>query len=899
MRSYRYYLFILICIVFYNNVKATHNRAGEITYKWLFGYTYQIKITTYTNIGGANLADRCEDTVYFGDGTRAVVFRSNGNCNGPCSPACEGQPLPGNTIKLNEYITTHTYLGPGNYKISMEDPNRNAGIINIPNSVNQVFYIESYLVIPMFSTGKNSSPILTFPPIDNGCVGKCFLHNPGAYDLEGDSLSYELTSSRGSGGAPCPGYSYPATGGGTYNVDAVTGTLTWCSPQMQGEYNLAMIIKEWRKNSDGNYFLIGYILRDLQVDVGFCSNNQPTIKPISDTCILAGTTLTKTITATDPDLDILTMEANGGPFGVTPPRSTFSSPPGLTPVSGIFTWNTSCAHIRKAPYQVTVKVKDNDPTVSLVDFKTFNITVIAPPPLNLIGIPQGTSVNLKWTKPYCHLTSGNKIERYCIYRKTDCNPWSHAICEVGVPSYTGYTKIGCTTNLNDTTFLDTNNGNGLSQGTNYSYIVVAVYTDGAESYASNQICVQLKRDVPILLNIDVQNTDLTIGSVFVRWIKPSLGVNALDTTSISGPYEFRLVHHDNFNGTFNTIYSVTKPYFNAFNQLSDTTFIHTGNSLSNLNTKTSAHTYKIEFYANGQFIGNGQKASSVFLSLTPSDNKITLNWQHQTPWTNYNYYIFRKDPSQSTYVLKDSTTNSYYTDTALVNGALYCYKIQSKGQYSDPSIFRPLLNFSEEACEKPKDTTPPCSPNLTINSDCKIPALSLLWNNPNHTCSDDVIKYHIYFAETENDNLTLLDSVTIANDTLFSFDNLTSIAGCYAVAAVDSFGNESLQSIKMCVDNCPEYELPNVITLNGDGVNDFFKPIKNKYIKSIDLKIYNRWGNLIFETTDPEIMWDGKISQSKQLCSEGTYFYVCVVNEIRVKGIISKDLKGFLQVFHK
>ncbi len=83
----------------------------------------------------------------------------------------------------------------------------------------------------------------------------------------------------------------------------------------------------------------------------------------------------------------------------------------------------------------------------------------------------------------------------------------HANCEVGVPAYTGYTRIGCTTNLNDTTFLDTNGGNGLSQGTNYSYIVVAVYLDGSESYASNQVCVQLKRDVPILVNVDVQSTD--------------------------------------------------------------------------------------------------------------------------------------------------------------------------------------------------------------------------------------------------------------------------------------------------------------------------------------------------------------------------------------------------------
>lgn len=899
MFKLKYHLFLFFVFGIFLTTKATHNRAGEITYKWLFGYTYQIKVTTYTNIGGTNLADRCEDTVYFGDGTRAVVLRSNGVCNGSCSPACEGQPLPGGTIKLNEYVTTHTYPGPGNYKISMEDPNRNAGVINIPNSVSQVFYIESFLVIPVFGTGKNDSPILTFPPIDNGCVGKCFLHNPGAVDLDGDSISYELTTCRGSFGVTCTGYTYPATGGGTYNVDAITGTLTWCTPQMQGEYNLAMIVKEWRKDADGNYFLVGYILRDLQVDVGSCNNNQPHIVPVSDTCVIAGSVITKTITATDPDSDILTLEANGGPFVVSSPIATFSSPSGLTPVSGIFNWNTSCVHIRKAPYQVTMKVKDNDPTVSLVDFKTFNITVVPPPPLNLTGVPQGTSILLKWQKPICHLTTGNKIEKYCIYRKSNCLPWTPSNCEVGVPAYTGYVKIACTSSLNDTTFLDTNNGNGLSQGTNYSYIVEAVYTDGALSYASNQICVQLKRDIPILVNVDVQATDTTTGSIFLRWIKPLLGSNALDTAAITGPYEFRLVHHDGFSGTFSTVYSVTKPYFLALNQLTDTSFTHIGSSGSPLNTQTIAHTYKIEFYANGQFIGNGQKSSSVFLSLTPSDNKLKLTWLHQTPWINNKYYIYRKAPGELIFSLKDSTNLLTYTDTALVNGALYCYKVQSKGEYSDPSIFKPLLNFSQEVCEKPKDTTPPCAPKLEIESDCKIPSLSLMWNNPNHTCSDDVIKYNIYFAETEDADLMLQDSVKILSDTLLAFDNLTSIAGCYAVTAVDSFGNESAQSEKICVDNCPEYELPNVITVNDDGVNDFFKPIKNKFIKDIDLKVYNRWGNLVFETTDPAIMWDGKVIQSKLPCTEGTYFYVCQVNEIRVKGIVSRDLKGFIQIFHK
>lgn len=898
LKSYKLYYILFFCLGLFSFAKATHNRAGEITFKWVGPglYTYEIKVTTYTNlltIGGQSPADRCQDTVYFGDGTSAVITRSNG----PGDSGCPHNGVPINSaIKLNEYVTTHTFPGPGNYKISMEDPNRNAGVINIPNSVNQVFYIESLLVIPMPFVGsaKNNSPILSFPPIDKGCVGKCFMHNPGAYDIDGDSLSYELTYCRGSSGAMCPGYSYPATGGGIYNVDPVTGTLTWCTPQQQGEYNLAMIIKEWRKNFDGEYYLIGYILRDLQVDVGFCTNNPPSIQVITDTCVVAGSVITKTIKANDTDLDVITLTANGGPFGVSSSPATFNSSPTLSNVTGTFQWQTNCSHIRKATYQVTIKAEDSDPNINLVDFKTFNIKVVAPPPQNFTATPQGTNIKLTWNKPACHPTSGNKIERYCIYRKTDCSPWSPNNCELGVPSSSGFTKVGCTASMSDTTFLDTNNGSGLAQGTNYSYLVVAVFTDESESYASSQVCVQLKRDVPILVNVDVQSTAVSSGSVFVRWIKPLLGPNALDTISIPGPYEFRLMHHSGFTGTFTQVYSITKPYFLAINQLSDTTFIH-----GNINTQDNANTYKIEFYANGQFIGAGQKASSVFLSSTPSDNKISLSWQHQVPWTNTKYYVYRKDPGQSTFNLIGNTTGKSYVDNSLVNGATYCYKVQSEGAYSDPTIFSPLLNFSQEICNQPKDMTPPCSPTLTIVSDCAAPSVMLKWNNPNHICSDDAVKYNLYFAETDDIDLAFNSSINNMSDTLLFFDNLTSIAGCYAVTAVDSFGNESLLSAKQCIDNCPEYELPNVITINGDSVNDFFKPIKNRFIKNIDLKIYNRWGSVVYETNDPAIMWDGKVMESKQLCSEGTYFYVCQVNEIRVTGIKERFLRGFIQVFHK
>ena len=488
--QYRFIIFYFLSFVIYFNANATHNRAGEITYKWVGPslYRYEIKITTYTNIGGTNLADRCEDTLYFGDGTRAVVLRSNGTTYTMCSSGATDGVAISSSIKVNEYVTYHNYPGPGNYKMSMEDPNRNSGVINIPNSVNQVFYIESFLVIPTFGSVKNSSPILTFPPIDNGCMTQCFYHNPGAYDMDGDSLSYELTTCRGSGGATCPGYSYPGTGGGLFNLDSLTGTLTWCSPQLQGEYNLAMIIKEWRLDGAGNYFMVGYIERDMQIDVGSCNNNPPQIVFNNlDTCILAGTSLTNSIQATDLNGDNITLSANGAPFVFISNPATFSSSPSNSTTSGIFNWNTDSTHIRKLPYQVTLKVKDNNPMISLVHFKTFNVKVIPYAPRNLSTIPFGNSILLKWNKAsITSLATPNSFARYKVYRKNGLSNWIHTNTETAPPAYTGFVYIGNTSNnINDTLFYDNNGGNSFISGQDYSYLILTEYTDGATSYASN------------------------------------------------------------------------------------------------------------------------------------------------------------------------------------------------------------------------------------------------------------------------------------------------------------------------------------------------------------------------------------------------------------------------------
>ncbi|HUH72872.1 MAG TPA: SBBP repeat-containing protein [Chitinophagales bacterium] len=51
---------------------------------------------------------------------------------------------------------------------------------------------------------------------------------------------------------------------------------------------------------------------------------------------------------------------------------------------------------------------------------------------------------------------------------------------------------------------------------------------------------------------------------------------------------------------------------------------------------------------------------------------------------------------------------------------------------------------------------------------------------------------------------------------------------------------------------------PNVFTPNGDGNNDSFRPIYNCELENYLLEIYNRWGVLVFTSTDPKIVWDGR-----------------------------------------
>jgi gliding motility-associated-like protein len=824
---------------------------------------YQVTIVTYTYT--PSLADRPELTINWGDGTSDVVTR------------IIKEDLA-NDISRNVYTYNgagtggiHNYPGPGVYRLWLEDPNRNYGIVNIPNSVNVPFYLESWLYINPF-LGGNSSPVLLNPPIDNACLGQVFIHNPWAYDAEGDSLSYRLDTCMGMGGLDIPGFFQPPASN-SLTVDPYTGDFIWDSPTLNGEFNVAILIEEWRHG-----IKIGSVLRDLQITVVDCDNHPPVITNIMDTCVEAGTFLSLNITATDPDGDWVVLTGNGGPLLLPDSPANFPSPDsGVGSVTTPFTWQTTCSHVKKMPHQVNFKAEDRSYPVNLVDFSSLRITVVAPEPENLSATPVGTSIHLKWDRSICSNAIG-----YKVYRRSGYYGFFPDHCETGVPAYTGYVEIADVPGLLDTTYIDDNNGSGLVHGIDYCYMVIAYFSDGAESYASLEACAILKKDVAVITHVSVNTTDPVNGSMFVDWSKPT----DLDTILAPGPYKYLIYRVPQFSGG-------TWALIDSTVGLNDTTYTDTL-----INTEASPFRYRIDLWndspGNRFFIGASHYASSVFLKLTPGDNKLILEWDYDVPWINDTHTIYRWDPVGLLWDSIATTTIPIYTDTGLINGLTYCYKVKTSGSYSAPGYVDPIENFSQETCGVPIDNEPPCAPVLTVTPDCELITNLLSWTNPNHFCAGDVVQYNIYYSPDPANDFTLLQTFYNAEDTSYLHEGLMTIAGCYAVVAIDSFGNVSPYSNLVCldIDACSIYELPNVFTPNGDGYNDILIPFPYDFVESVNMTIFNRWGGKVYETNNPDILWDGRNQFTKLDCSDGVYFYVCDVFERRLGGVAKRSLHG-------
>ncbi len=891
-------LAIILSLLGTHSLWATHNRAGEITIRQTGDLTIEVTVTTYTKTSSTQ-ADRDSVKVFWGDGSFEYVFRING----------EGTPLANNR-KLNYYVASHTYPGRATYTISMMDPNRNGGILNVnpPNSEGVPFYIEATYTFlnPQFQ-GYNNTARLLQPPIDFACVGERFIHNPNAYDEDGDSLAFELIVPLQDSGLNVPNYIFPQQiEPGPNNIltlDPKTGDLVWIAPRIAGEYNIAILVKEYR---GGN--LISSFIRDMQILVLVCENSPPEISAIEQVCVVVGQQLDLKINISDPDVgQLVAVSASGGPFEIDGNMAILDAGPGGfqdQPFQARLTWSPQCEQIREQPYTVIIKAVDNFfDTTGLVDLFAIQITVLGPPPegLDLKSAPD--AFHLSWDLPYaCDTTIAEDYFRgFSVWKRSGSNQFELDSCEIGLDGR-GYTRIA-------SNWKKTRDGRyffedkDISGEGSYCYRILAEFaltTPSGQPYLrvvsipSDEVCLRAKADRPLLTKVSVEQTDISTGSILVKWIGPD--PEELDTTSFIGPYSYQLMKADEIDGTNFTPVPGASFTSVTFSELKDTMFLH-----QNIDTETKGHNYRMDFYTGNstELYGSSEAASSAFLTALPSDQSSLLSWDYHVPWDNFNFEIWRSDQGGAFTLIGTTGEDDYKDDNNVLNGVEYCYRIVAYGDYGLTMVPAPLINQSQEACVIPEDNVAPCTPLLQVSNICDeatpgTPADAfvnyLKWQQP---CNDDDVAYYIiYYSEVQGGERIEVGRVD-APGTTFEHKPGEKIAGCYTINAVDLNDNVSDPSAEVCVDNCPVFELPNAFTPNGDGQNDRFIPFRSRFIETINFKVFNRWGQMVFTTSDPQINWDGQNMTGKNV-SDGVYYYTCEAFESQTTSPII--LSGYIEL---
>jgi len=924
--------FVLLITGIFSEVDATHIRAGEITVerKDCVGLTFRITITGWVDL--ESTVEFGGGEIDFGDGSPKINLRSG-------AILTLEQDL-GNNVGIVQFQIDHTYGANGVYILSYLEANRNAGVLNMNNSVETTFYIETLVVIDPF-LGCNNTPILLIPPVDEACVGSIFFHNPGAWDADGDSISYEVTIPKRDKGTDVSNYRFPndASFGGTtedgevptnFDIDPITGDISWNSPAIAGEYNIAFIIYEWRI-IQGQAFLMSWITRDMQIIVQECDNDRPELQVPEDVCVEAGTHLEEFVVGIDPDGDDVMLEAYGGPFTLDSSPATFEPfPPRFDPqpARGDFSWETNCSHIRTQPYQVTFKITDDpEDGPNLVGFEPWNITVVGPAPTGMdLSVNAERTIDLTWDPYVC-----SNAQIIQIWRRVDSYQFDITDCETGIPDSARYQLID-EVDPTATGYMDDKGGSLLDFGALYCYRIVAVFPSpgGGESYASTEVCGIIIGDAPVITNVSVENTHETDGEISIKWKEPF----EIDKDLFPPPYRYRLLRLEGQPGGDEIDYAVIAPDLDE-NTLE---FRDTG-----LNTLENAYNYRVILRdVNGNKIITSSSASSVFLSPKSLFKQIELRWISVVPWSNNlrefpHHFIYRDhvvaDPNRLVLIanVNVNTDGFLFLDDGSFNGEElnerieYCYYVITQGSYGNPKIERPLLNLSQIVCAQPNDTIPPCSPIVEITqTDCEA-FLSdkpcsfkdfqnlIAWKeDETDDCSDETIKhYNVYFSKTGEEPFDLLAGAI--KDEQYIHENLSSFAGCYYVTAVDRSDNESDPSEVVCNDNCPSYVLPNVFTPNDDGHNDFFNAMNDmdnpdlsssecpRFVTKVNFRVFNRYGKEVFTFESGGensilIGWDGRSNEGQQLAS-GVYYYTANVDYDAVAADLQHDLlKGWVQI---
>jgi gliding motility-associated-like protein len=114
--------------------------------------------------------------------------------------------------------------------------------------------------------------------------------------------------------------------------------------------------------------------------------------------------------------------------------------------------------------------------------------------------------------------------------------------------------------------------------------------------------------------------------------------------------------------------------------------------------------------------------------------------------------------------------------------------------------------------------------------------------------------------------------------------------GLYSVEATSGQGCKNSDAVYILWAG-KSFFIPNAFTPNGDGLNDVFGAIPRiDYVNQYRISIFNRWGQLLFESSDLHLGWDG--TYQGEACPAGAYVYRIVYNDFGMGAQETKVMEG-------
>ena len=285
-----------------------------------------------------------------------------------------------------------------------------------------------------------------------------------------------------------------------------------------------------------------------------------------------------------------------------------------------------------------------------------------------------------------------------------------------------------------------------------------------------------------------------------------------------------------------------------------------GNLISNINQQGQTqytdnqvicgliYEYQVSMEENNGFLSISDTMSTTAISTDipdPIENitaivmgqDVQLSWEEPQNYLAQGYIISRSIDNSNFDILDTISTTTFSDPELFTQSTQYFYKIQ----YYDA-----CGNLSAESII--------ASPVLLVSEYDK----TLVWSEYEGWI-DGVIEY---ILEKYDENGQLIESIPLGLSTSYNEDYATNSYQyvLYKIVAVPfDLTNGNVDSNILEVIYRSKVTFPNAFSPDGDGLNDVFN-FKSRYVTAVKMKIYNRWGELVYQTNEVDRGWDGTIN---------------------------------------